>query len=201
MTSRWVHYLITSWSVHYLLMTLVRCTCWWRHVGCTFDDVTFGALFDWCERLPDYQVHNSSDTYWAVCFKDVICGEVTLDDPCLESYPSLPWMVGLAPKWVRLAPNGTNPGLFQIRFQCIWRGGLKKPRICPILGQSDPLWSKTYHPCLSCSYWRSFNCTFVDFYAESHKKRATKSLLYLRGGVAHTSLLWKCVRRRFMNYK
>ena len=33
--------------------------------------------------------------------------------------------VGLAPKWVRLAPNGTNPGLFQIRFQCIWRGGAK----------------------------------------------------------------------------
>ena len=34
-------------------------------------------------------------------------------------------MVGLAPKWVRLAPNGSNPGLFQIRFQCIWRGGAK----------------------------------------------------------------------------
>ena len=30
-------------------------------------------------------------------------------------------MVDLAPKWVRLAPNGTNPGLFQIRFQSIWR--------------------------------------------------------------------------------
>ena len=30
-------------------------------------------------------------------------------------------MVVLAPKWVRLAPNGTNPGFFQIRFQCIWR--------------------------------------------------------------------------------
>ena len=29
-------------------------------------------------------------------------------------------MVGLAPKWVRLDPNRTNPGLFQIRFQCIW---------------------------------------------------------------------------------
>ena len=49
-------------------------------------------------------------------------------------------MVGLAPKWVRLAPNGTNPGLFQIRFQCIWRpaqnalkSDLKKPGICPIL--------------------------------------------------------------------
>ena len=26
-------------------------------------------------------------------------------------------MLGLAPKWVRWAPNGTNPGLFQIRFQ------------------------------------------------------------------------------------
>ena len=29
-------------------------------------------------------------------------------------------MVGLAPKWVILAPNGTNPGLFQIRFQYTW---------------------------------------------------------------------------------
>ena len=64
-------------------------------------------------------------------------------------------MVGLAPKWVRLAPNGTNPGLFQIRLQCIWRGApnalksdLKKPRICSIWGQSDPLWSQTYHPWL-----------------------------------------------------
>ena len=63
-------------------------------------------------------------------------------------------LVGLAPKWVRLAPNGTNPGLFQIRFQRIWRrapiillkSDLKKPRICLIWGQSDPLWSQTYHP-------------------------------------------------------
>ena len=30
-------------------------------------------------------------------------------------------MVGLTLKWVRLAPNETIPGLFQIRFQCIWR--------------------------------------------------------------------------------
>ena len=34
-------------------------------------------------------------------------------------------MVGLAPNWVRLSPNGTNPGLFQIRFQCIWRPNLE----------------------------------------------------------------------------
>ena len=58
-------------------------------------------------------------------------------------------MVGLALKGVRLAPNGTNPGLFQIRFQCIWRpapnalkSDRKKPRICPIWGQFD----QTYHP-------------------------------------------------------
>ena len=38
---------------------------------------------------------------------------------------AMPGMVGLALKWVRLAPNGTNPGIFQIRFQCIWRGGAK----------------------------------------------------------------------------
>ena len=34
-------------------------------------------------------------------------------------------MVGLAPKCVRLTPNGTNSGLYQIRFQCIWRRGAK----------------------------------------------------------------------------
>ena len=50
-------------------------------------------------------------------------------------------MVGLPPKWVRLAPNGTILGLFQIIFQCIWRpapnglkSDLKKSRICTILG-------------------------------------------------------------------
>ena len=31
----------------------------------------------------------------------------------------LPGMVGLAPKWVRLAPNRINPGLFQIRLRYI----------------------------------------------------------------------------------
>ena len=41
-----------------------------------------------------------------------------------------PGMVGLAPKWVRLA----------------LKSDLKKPRICPIWGQSDPLWSQTNHP-------------------------------------------------------
>ena len=42
-------------------------------------------------------------------------------------------------KLVQTHLNGTNPGLFQIRFQCIWRpapnalkSDLKKPRICPI---------------------------------------------------------------------
>ena len=50
-------------------------------------------------------------------------------------------MVGLAPKLVRLAPNETNPGLFQIRL----------PRSCLIWGQSDPLWSQNYHPCHNMS--------------------------------------------------
>ena len=45
-----------------------------------------------------------------------------------------PGMVGLTPKWFRLAPNGTNPGLFQIRFLCIWR-----PKVCQI----DPKWDKS----------------------------------------------------------
>ena len=48
-------------------------------------------------------------------------------------------MVGLAPTWVRLAPNGTNPGFFRSDFSAFGAGALnvlksdlKKPRICPI---------------------------------------------------------------------
>ena len=51
-------------------------------------------------------------------------------------------MVGLAPKWVRLAQNGTNPGLFQKR-QMHWNLIWKSPGFVP---KSDPLWSQTYHP-------------------------------------------------------
>ena len=52
-----------------------------------------------------------------------------------------PGMVGLAPKWARLASNGSDPGLFQNIFQYIWlnepnvlKSDLKKSRICPIWG-------------------------------------------------------------------
>ena len=61
------------------------------------------------------------------------------------------WMSGLTAKWVRLAPNGTYVGFFQIWFQYIfWRQNvlkynLKNSRICPILGQSEQPWSRTWH--------------------------------------------------------
>ena len=47
-------------------------------------------------------------------------------------------MLGLAPKWVRLAPNGTNPGLFQIGFQCQMHWNLiwKRPGFVPF----EPIW-------------------------------------------------------------
>ena len=40
-------------------------------------------------------------------------------------------MVGLAPKWVRFAPNGTNPGLFQIPRQMHWNLIWKSPGFVP----------------------------------------------------------------------
>ena len=50
------------------------------------------------------------------------------------------------PKWVRLAPNGTNPGLFQIRFSTFWLGELNliwtSPGFLPFGPKSDiPVWS------------------------------------------------------------
>ena len=64
----------------------------------------------------------------------------------------------LAPKWVRLAPNRTNPGLFRIRFHYILsrrakRGAksyLKNSQICHMWGQSDQLF-----PCVLLGSLRS----------------------------------------------
>ena len=55
---------------------------------------------------------------------------------CRDTLVVEPGMVGLAPKWVRLAPAPNT-----------LKSNLKKPRICPIWGQSEPLWtwSQTYH--------------------------------------------------------
>ena len=51
------------------------------------------------------------------------------------------------PSWLRLAPNGTNLGLFKISFSTFWLAepkftetDLKKPQICPNCVQSDAIW-------------------------------------------------------------
>ena len=58
-----------------------------------------------------------------------------------------------------MAQNGTNPGFFQISFQCIWRpapntlkSDLKKTRICPIWGQSEHFGAKP--PSLMVTHWQ-----------------------------------------------
>ena len=35
----------------------------------------------------------------------------------------------------------------------VLKSDLKKSRICPIWGQSDPLWSQTYHPCNNITFF------------------------------------------------
>ena len=51
--------------------------------------------------------------------------------------------------WVKLAPNGTNLGPFKISWlsnqKCTERV-LQKSQVCPIWGQSDPLWCQIWHP-------------------------------------------------------
>ena len=97
---------------------------------------------------------------------------------CSRCFPGL---LDTGPKWLRSAPNGTNPGLFQIRFQYIWLIWAKcteiwsekvhlvpgfvpfGARICPIWGQSDPLWSQTYHPCSQISSTGMSNLAHSQF--------------------------------------
>ena len=57
------------------------------------------------------------------------------------------------PNWVRLARNGSNLRLFKISFSTFWLAepkctetDLKKPTICPIWDQSDPIWMPNWHP-------------------------------------------------------
>ena len=63
-----------------------------------------------------------------------------------------PGISGLASKWVRFAPNETNPCHFQIRCQytlatrAILKLIFKKSEISPIKGQYDPDWSSTWRP-------------------------------------------------------
>ena len=57
----------------------------------------------------------------------------------------------LSPKWVRLAPNGTNPGIFSDQRQYIlarWA----------IWCQSDPLWAQIWWICLSAMSELGRNC-------------------------------------------
>ena len=68
-------------------------------------------------------------------------------DSMTSSYTDLQgWQIWLQ-NWVRLAPNGTNVGLFKISFSTFWltepkctETDLKKSQICPIWDQSDLIW-------------------------------------------------------------
>ena len=63
-------------------------------------------------------------------------------------------MVGLTPKVGQIGTQiGQIRDFFRSDFSAFGapapyalKSDLKKPRICPIWGQSDPLWSQTYHP-------------------------------------------------------
>ena len=53
---------------------------------------------------------------------------------------SVPAMLSLSPKLIRLAPNGTNQGLFQVRFEPFFKTQIwsEKSRVYPIRGRNDP---------------------------------------------------------------
>ena len=57
----------------------------------------------------------------------------------------------------RCAPNWTNMGFFRSYFSTFWLGepkctetDLKKSQICPIWGQSDPIWIPNLTPLIAC---------------------------------------------------
>ena len=89
------------------------------------------------------------------------------------------------PKWIWLAPNGTNPGLFQIRFQCIWRPRAKCTEIwsekAPDLSHLGPIWH-TLEPNLpSLPSTRINGCSMLEckYYVISDQRK-TLILTYVK---------------------
>ena len=72
------------------------------------------------------------------------------------------------PNWVRLAPNGTNLGLFKISFSTFWLDEpkctetyLKKSQICTIWGKSASIWIPNVTSLLSGdSHQQEQSCIF-----------------------------------------
>ena len=83
------------------------------------------------------------------------------DDPSATRRTRQGWQVW-HPNWVILAQNGTNLSFYKISFSTFWLGetkrtetDLKKSQICPIWGQSDPIWmpNLTFLPVKAMKTW------------------------------------------------
>ena len=86
-----------------------------------------------------YNLHTTLEASALVCTNTILAG--LLGRAFIRTWVGCEFiyesgMVGLAPKWVILPPNGTNPGLFQIRafwlgeqlwVICAWIGHLWLP--------------------------------------------------------------------------
>ena len=57
----------------------------------------------------------------------------------------------------RLAPNGTNPGFFRIRFSTFWLG---EPKLASLVG-SSPAWVSDLAQCVSDWHQRGQICFFL----------------------------------------
>ena len=104
------------------------------------------------KNSPTCPIWSQTDTIWMASLTSLPTDSLH-DEPCQLSDAG---MVGLDPKWFRLAPNGTNPGLFQIRFQCILRPRAKCTEIwsenTPDLSHLGPIWP-TLEPKLPSLVW------------------------------------------------
>ena len=61
-------------------------------------------------------------------------------------------------KWIKLVPKGTNPGIFQTRFQNILlKSDLKESRICPFLGNLAHFGPKSSIPVVNITLGSSIN--------------------------------------------
>ena len=72
------------------------------------------------------------------------------------------WSYNLGQIGTGFIQNGTNPHLLS---QIVLKSDMKNSRICPIWGQSDPLWGKICGPCWRVSgqdEWRPIGEMFYD---------------------------------------
>ena len=120
------------------------------------DDSCISILeLDLCEIWEDKHVNKQQNSLdWIYCIKSLYLKKQPYISEGDQATPQMKAEVShLGTNWVRITRNGTNLGLILVQIsvhfgsvsQNVLRSYLNMSRICPIWGESGPVWGQIWH--------------------------------------------------------